>query len=89
MQNVLTFPDYSSSSSDLSAEPRLNMDLEPDSVPATSVSDVEVIVADISSGPPPGAESFCAPTVARNVYWNWTRAGHVAIVPCPHGATGQ
>lgn len=25
---------------------------------------------------------------ARNLFWNWTRAGDVAIQPCPHESTG-
>ena len=33
-------------------------------------------------------DNHCAPVFARNLYWNWTRAGDVAIQPCPEGATG-
>ena len=32
--------------------------------------------------------NHCQPTFRRSVHWNWTAAGQVAIVPCPHGATG-
>uniref|UniRef100_A0A336LI91 Latrophilin Cirl n=1 Tax=Culicoides sonorensis TaxID=179676 RepID=A0A336LI91_CULSO len=31
---------------------------------------------------------FCAPTMARNLFWNVTRAGDVNVQPCPGGATG-
>ncbi|PNF40244.1 hypothetical protein B7P43_G07072 [Cryptotermes secundus] len=31
---------------------------------------------------------LCSPTLARNLYWNWTRAGEVNVQPCPGGATG-
>ena len=30
----------------------------------------------------------CAPATARNLAWNWTRAGDTAIQPCPPGTTG-
>ncbi|XP_071438988.1 latrophilin Cirl isoform X2 [Hetaerina americana] len=30
----------------------------------------------------------CSPTTARDLYWNWTAAGEVAVQPCPGGATG-
>ncbi|KAG8235883.1 hypothetical protein J437_LFUL010113 [Ladona fulva] len=30
----------------------------------------------------------CNPTTARDLYWNWTAAGEVAVQPCPGGATG-
>lgn len=33
-------------------------------------------------------DNHCAPTLARNLKWNWTRAGDVAIQPCPSGSTG-
>ncbi|XP_069693680.1 latrophilin Cirl isoform X4 [Periplaneta americana] len=31
---------------------------------------------------------LCSPTLARNLYWNWTRVGEVNVQPCPGGATG-
>ncbi|XP_021940476.1 latrophilin Cirl isoform X4 [Zootermopsis nevadensis] len=31
---------------------------------------------------------LCSPMLARNLYWNWTRAGEVNVQPCPGGATG-
>ncbi len=36
-----------------------------------------------------GGREFCQPARARNINWSWTRRGEVAIVPCPHGATGK
>ncbi|XP_046406445.1 latrophilin Cirl-like isoform X4 [Ischnura elegans] len=30
----------------------------------------------------------CNPTTARDLYWNWTGAGEVAVQPCPGGAIG-
>ena len=33
-------------------------------------------------------DNHCAPVFARHLYWNWTRAGDVAIQPCPEGSTG-
>jgi latrophilin 1 len=59
--------------------------------------EVEVIVSDIPSGSNAhngngGGGGFmsnhCQPTFRRNVHWNWTSSGQVAIVPCPSGATG-
>ncbi|XP_022249444.1 adhesion G protein-coupled receptor L3-like isoform X2 [Limulus polyphemus] len=34
-------------------------------------------------------EEFCAPTMARNILWNWTRQGEVAVQQCPGGSTGR
>ncbi|PSN57298.1 hypothetical protein C0J52_02077 [Blattella germanica] len=31
---------------------------------------------------------LCSPTLARNLYWNWTQADKVNVQPCPGGATG-
>ncbi|GFT67574.1 latrophilin Cirl [Trichonephila clavipes] len=31
----------------------------------------------------------CFPTEARGLFWNWTRAGHVALHKCPGGGTGR
>lgn len=31
---------------------------------------------------------LCSATLARNLYWNWTRVGEVNVQPCPGGATG-
>ncbi|XP_063219842.1 latrophilin Cirl isoform X2 [Bacillus rossius redtenbacheri] len=31
---------------------------------------------------------LCAPTTARNLFWNWTLAGKVNVQPCPGGAMG-
>lgn len=31
----------------------------------------------------------CAPTEARGLFWNWTRAGHVALHRCPAGGMGK
>ncbi|KAJ9585473.1 hypothetical protein L9F63_002738, partial [Diploptera punctata] len=31
---------------------------------------------------------LCNPTLARNLYWNWTQADKVNVQPCPGGATG-
>ena len=33
-------------------------------------------------------DNHCPPVFARHLYWNWTRAGDVAIQPCPEGSTG-
>ncbi|XP_028966344.1 latrophilin Cirl [Galendromus occidentalis] len=30
----------------------------------------------------------CVPTTARNLYWNWTRAGKAYVQKCPGGASG-
>lgn len=32
---------------------------------------------------------YCQPVVARDIFWNWTRAGDVAVYPCPGGARGD
>lgn len=32
---------------------------------------------------------LCTPTMARNLYWNWTWAGDTSEQPCPGGATGR
>ncbi|XP_076346458.1 latrophilin Cirl-like isoform X2 [Tachypleus tridentatus] len=34
-------------------------------------------------------KEFCAPTIARNILWNWTYQGEVAIQHCPGGSTGR
>ncbi|XP_022240202.1 latrophilin Cirl-like, partial [Limulus polyphemus] len=34
-------------------------------------------------------KEFCAPTIARNILWNWTHQGEVAIQQCPGGSTGR
>ena len=60
-----------------------------------------MIISDLTPSPPPYFEpyspsdrkrvemgDFCPATFARNILWNWTRNGEVAIVPCPQGATG-
>ncbi|XP_035214207.1 latrophilin Cirl-like isoform X6 [Stegodyphus dumicola] len=31
----------------------------------------------------------CSPTEARGLFWNWTRAGHMALHRCPGGGTGR
>lgn len=31
----------------------------------------------------------CTPTEARGLFWNWTRAGHVALHRCPAGGMGR
>ncbi|GIY73787.1 hypothetical protein CDAR_321682 [Caerostris darwini] len=31
----------------------------------------------------------CFPTEARGLFWNWTRAGHMALHKCPGGGTGR
>ncbi|XP_042895739.1 latrophilin Cirl isoform X3 [Parasteatoda tepidariorum] len=31
----------------------------------------------------------CYPTESRGFFWNWTRAGHVAVHKCPNGAFGR
>ncbi|KAG8192083.1 hypothetical protein JTE90_005381 [Oedothorax gibbosus] len=31
----------------------------------------------------------CFPTEARGLFWNWTRAGHVALHRCPGGGNGR
>lgn len=33
-------------------------------------------------------DNHCSPTYARHLHWNWTRAGDVAIQPCPSKSTG-
>jgi latrophilin 1 len=33
-------------------------------------------------------KGHCLPVYARNLYWNWTRGGDVAIQPCPRESTG-
>ena len=33
-------------------------------------------------------DNHCPPVFVRHLYWNWTRAGDVAIQPCPEGSTG-
>ena len=33
-------------------------------------------------------DNHCSPMYARHLYWNWTRAGDIAIQPCPSKATG-
>ncbi|XP_055935855.1 latrophilin Cirl-like isoform X3 [Argiope bruennichi] len=37
----------------------------------------------------PQATMSCFPTEARGLFWNWTRAGHVALHRCPGGGTGR
>ncbi|EEC02252.1 G-protein coupled receptor protein, putative [Ixodes scapularis] len=32
---------------------------------------------------------FCQPVTVREISWNWTRAGEVAVYPCPGGARGD
>ncbi|CAN8004689.1 unnamed protein product, partial [Ixodes hexagonus] len=32
---------------------------------------------------------FCQPVTMREISWNWTRAGEVAVYPCPGGARGD
>ncbi|XP_037527073.1 adhesion G protein-coupled receptor L1 isoform X2 [Rhipicephalus sanguineus] len=32
---------------------------------------------------------YCQPMVARDIFWNWTRAGDVAVYPCPGGSKGD
>lgn len=32
---------------------------------------------------------WCAPSFARGLFWNWTRAGETAVLVCPGGATGS
>jgi hypothetical protein len=48
--------------------------------------EVEVIVE--TEQPVALLPDFCPPATARGIHWNATRAGDVAIVPCPDGATG-
>ena len=38
--------------------------------------------------PPSDDHLYCAPTVTRGLYWNWTKSGDVVVQPCPGGATG-
>ena len=33
-------------------------------------------------------DNHCSPMYSRHLYWNWTRAGDVAIQPCPSKSTG-
>ncbi|XP_040579286.1 latrophilin Cirl [Lepeophtheirus salmonis] len=33
-------------------------------------------------------KNLCSSTESRNVVWPWTQKGDIAIVQCPHGATG-
>ena len=62
---------------------------------------VDVIVADIPSpagsagsahspipASLPESPEACRPVTSRQIRWNWTLPGEVAIVPCPDGATG-
>ncbi|KAH8035048.1 hypothetical protein HPB51_004289 [Rhipicephalus microplus] len=32
---------------------------------------------------------YCQPVIARDIFWNWTRAGDVAVYPCPGGSKGD
>ncbi|XP_065297125.1 latrophilin Cirl-like isoform X5 [Dermacentor albipictus] len=32
---------------------------------------------------------YCQPLIARDIFWNWTRAGDVAVYPCPGGSKGD
>lgn len=32
---------------------------------------------------------FCQPIFKRDILWNWTRAGEVAVYPCPGGVKGD
>lgn len=32
---------------------------------------------------------YCQPVLARDIFWNWTRAGHGAVYPCPGGSKGD
>ncbi|XP_076305406.1 latrophilin Cirl-like isoform X1 [Tachypleus tridentatus] len=44
-----------------------------------------------SSSPPPPVfhnDLYCPPVIARNIIWNWTREGQIAIEKCPAGSTG-
>ena len=34
------------------------------------------------------SSTHCRPTLSRRLHWNWTRAGEVAIQPCPAGSSG-
>ncbi|EEC17843.1 conserved hypothetical protein, partial [Ixodes scapularis] len=34
-------------------------------------------------------QDFCPPMQSRNSFWNWTRAGDVAVQRCPNGAIGM
>ncbi|XP_042878351.1 latrophilin Cirl-like isoform X5 [Penaeus japonicus] len=43
--------------------------------------------------PPPRMDGdyenlYCPPSLARGLYWNWTRGGEIAVQPCPGGASG-
>ena len=49
--------------------------------PSTTIQDV--YVTPMTSGAP-----ACQPSTARQLQWNWTPAGQVALQPCPIGATG-
>ncbi len=44
-------------------------------------------VHDVQVTPMTGAPA-CQPKTARQLQWNWTPAGQVALQPCPIGATG-
>ncbi|XP_040061759.2 adhesion G protein-coupled receptor L1 [Ixodes scapularis] len=41
------------------------------------------------SGFPLLHRDFCPPMQSRNSFWNWTRAGDVAVQRCPNGAIGH
>jgi hypothetical protein len=47
--------------------------------------DVQVKIVDI---PVEDRPLYCPPTMARNLHWNWTRAGETSIQRCPPGSTG-
>ena len=44
------------------------------------IGDEAVILETISN--------HCPPATVRNMFWNWTMAGNIAIQPCPGGSTG-
>jgi latrophilin 1 len=48
--------------------------------PSTTIQDVYVT--------PMTGSPACQPKTARQLQWNWTPAGQVALQPCPIGATG-
>ena len=50
-----------------------------------SSSNDDVYVTPVTGG---GAAPACQPITARQLQWNWTPAGQVALQPCPIGATG-
>ncbi|XP_064477138.1 latrophilin Cirl-like isoform X2 [Ornithodoros turicata] len=54
----------------------------PTDPPVTEPPNPETTPLDLLTG-------YCQPVLKRDILWNWTRAGDVAVYPCPGGARGD